>query len=214
MMKLYGYYRSSASYRIRIVLNAKGLDWEYVTVRLDKGEQREPGHIARNPMQLVPVLEIGDVKLSQSLAIADYLETRHPQPSLMPADPVKRAQVQEMQHIISSEIQPLGNQRVLQYLSAKLNVTDDEVKKWSQTWMARGFAAFEIRAAERSADGRFSFGDQLTFADVWLIPQLYNAVRFELDLDPYPTISSIAAHCATIEAVAAAHPAKQPDAPQ
>ncbi len=213
-MKLYGYYRSSASYRIRIVLNAKGIYWEYVAVRLDKGEQHEPGHADRNPMKLVPVLDIGNALLSQSLAIADYLESQHPEPPLLPGDPVERAQVREMQQIISSEIQPLANQRVLKHLGVSLNMHDNGIREWCQTWIAAGFDAFEKRAAERSADGRFSFGDKLTLADAWLMPQLYNAERFGLDLDPYPTIRSITNHCATIEAVAAAHPAKQPDAPQ
>ena len=213
-MKLYGYYRSSASYRIRIVLNAKGIYWEYMAVGLDTGEQHEPGHADRNPMKPVPVLDIGNPLLSQSLAIADYLENQHPEPPLLPGDPVERVQVQEMQQIISTKIQPLDNQRVLKHLDASLNIDDNNIREWCQTWIAAGFDAFEKRAAERSADSRFSFGDKLTLADARLMPQLYNAKRFGLDLEPYPTIRSITDHCATIDAVAAAHPAKQPDAPQ
>lgn len=213
-MKLYGYYRSSASYRIRIVLNVKGIEWEYITVRLDKGEQREALHAGRNPMLLVPVLDIGNALLSQSLAIADYLESQHPVPALLPGDPVECAQVREMQQIISSEIQPLGNQRVLKHLGANLNIDDEGIREWNRTWIARGFDAFEQRAKIRSADGKFSFGDKLTLADAWLMPQLYNAERFGLDLEPYPTIRSITQHCASIEAVAAAHPARQPDTPK
>jgi maleylacetoacetate isomerase len=213
MMKLYGYYRSSASYRIRIVLNCKGIDWEYVAVRLDKGQQYEADHTDRNPMKLVPVLATGEVLLAQSIAIAEYLETRFPEPPLLPSDPVQLAQVREMQHIISSEIQPLANLRVLAYLRTELGQDDDGVGRWCQTWIGRGFDAFEKRAAERSADGAYSFGSRFTLADAWLVPQVYNAIRFGLDLGLYPTIRSIVAHCSTIDAVAAAHPEQQPDAP-
>ncbi len=212
-MKLYGYYRSSASYRIRIVLNVKGIAWDYVAVALDKGEQTGASHAARNPMKLVPVLDTGDGLLAQSVAIAEYLEERFPEPALLPADSIARAQVREMQQIVSSEIQPLGNLRVLKHLREEYGQTDEGIGAWSRRWIGRGFDAFEARAAERSADGRFSFGDRLTVADVWLMPQVYNAERFGLDLAPYPTIRSVIAHVGSIDAVASAHPSVQPDAP-
>jgi len=212
-MKLYGYYRSSASYRIRIVLNMKGIDWEYIAVRLDTGQQFEADHVGRNPMKLVPVLDTGNELLAQSIAIAEYLETKFPEPSLLPSDPVELAQVREMQHIISSETQPVTNLRVLKHLRSEFNQDDAGIDQWCQKWMGSGMDAFESRAKERSADGQFSFGNSFTLADAWLMPQVYNAIRFGLDLEPYPTIRSVVEHCSTIEAVAAAHPNQQPDTP-
>ena len=212
-MKLYGYYRSSASYRIRMVLNLKGIHWEYIAVALDKGQQHEAGHVSRNPMKLVPVLDTGSELLAQSIAIAEYVETKFPEPPLLPSDAVELAQVREMQHIISSETQPVTNLRVLKHLRSEYGQDDAGVDKWCQKWIGSGFDAFESRAAERSTDGQYSFGDTFTLADAWLIPQVYNAIRFGLDLQPYPTIRSVIDHCSTIEAVAAAHPSQQPDAP-
>jgi len=214
MMKLYGYYRSSASYRIRIVLNVKNIEWQYVSVRLDKDQQHAAEHIDRNPMKLVPVLDDGGQLLSQSLAIAEYLETCYPDPALMPEDAVELAKVREMQHIISSEIQPVTNLRVLKHLRKEFGQDDAGIDRWCQLWIGRGFDAFEARAKERSADGRFSFGNSMTMADAWLMPQVYNANRFGLSLEPYPTIRSITEHCSAIESVATAHPDLQPDAPR
>jgi maleylacetoacetate isomerase len=132
---------------------------------------------------------------------------------MLPGDPVPLAQVREMQHIISSDIQPIANLRVLGHLRNEFGAEDEAVNEWCREWIGRGFDAFEQRAADRSTDGRFSFGDSLTLADAWLLPQVYNAVRFELDMAPYPTIRSIVDYCSAIEAVAAAHPDRQPDAP-
>lgn len=213
MMKLYGFYRSSASYRMRIVLNVKGVDWDYIPVNLAAGQQHEADHVARNPMKLVPVLDTGEVLLAQSIAIAEYIESQIPEPPLLPADPVQLAQVREMQHIISSETQPVTNLRVLKHLRTEFGLDDEGVNEWSRLWIGRGFEAFEKRAADHSADGRYSYGDSLTLADAWLMPQFYNANRFGLDLEPYPTIRSIVDHCSGIEAVAAAHPDRQPDTP-
>ena len=207
-MKLYGYYRSSASYRIRIVLNVKGISWEYISVRLDKGEQLEAEHSERNPMKLVPVLDTGDECLAQSVAIAEYLEETHPSPPLMPSDPIQKAQLREMVQIIASDIQPIANLRVLKHVQPHFAAND-----WANNWIERGFEAFEVRAAKRSSDGQFSFGDSLSLADVFLMPQVYNAERFGLDMTPFPIIRSIAEHCSTIDAIAKAHPSLQPDAP-
>ena len=212
-MKLYGYYRSSASYRIRIVLHTKGIDWDYRTVQLTKGEQCSEAFKAINPLGLVPVLDTDEAVLAQSPAIAEFLEEQHPEPALLPPDPLGRARVREMMHTVGCEIHPLQNLGVLKYLKAAYSLDDDAVFAWCRQWIGRGFAAFEALARERSADGQFSFGASLTLADVWLIPQLYNARRFELDLTPYPTIVSIDEHCQTLDEFAAAHPSRQPDAP-
>ncbi len=212
-MKLYGYYRSSASYRIRIILHTKGIDWEYRTVLLNKGEQSREEFKAINPMGLVPVLDTGEGVLAQSPAIAEYLEEQHPEPALLPPDALGRARVREMMHTVGCEIHPLQNLSVLKHIKTAYSLDDDAVFDWCRKWIGRGFMAFEALARERSADGRFSFGNSLTLADVWLIPQLYNARRFELDLTPYPTITSIDDHCRTLDGVAAAHPSRQADAP-
>ncbi len=212
-MKLYGYYRSSASYRIRIILQTKGIGWEYRTILLSEGEQSSESFKAMNPMGLVPVLDTGEAVLAQSPAIAEFLEEQHPEPALLPPDPLGRARVREMMHTVGCDIHPLQNLGVLKYIKAAYSVDDDAIFAWCRKWIGRGFAAFEALALERSADGQFSFGDALTLADVWLIPQLYNARRFELDLTSYPTIVSIDGHCQTLDAFEAAHPARQPDAP-
>lgn len=212
-MKLYGYYRSSASYRIRIVLNFKGLEWEYAAVMLNRDEHLKPAFRAINPAGLVPVLDSDKGILAESSAIAEFLEEQYPEPKLLPADPVLRAQVREMQSLIGCEIHPLQNLRVLRHLRAEYGLDDDRVADWCRKWIGDGFRAYEALAARRSENGRYSVGDELTLADVWLIPQVYNANRFELDLVPYPTVVSIAEHCEGLEPVAAAHPARQPDAP-
>ncbi len=212
-MKLYGYYRSSASYRIRIILHTKGIDWDYRTVLLTKGEQSSEAFKAMNPMGLVPVLDTGEAVLAQSPAIAEFLEEQHPEPALLPPDPLGRARVREMMHTVGCEIHPLQNLGILKYIKAAYSLDDDAIFAWCRKWIGRGFAAFEAVARQRSADGQFSFGDSLTLADVWLVPQLYNARRFELDLTPYPTIVSIDEHCQTLDAFEAAHPTRQPDAP-
>lgn len=212
-MKLYGYYRSSASYRIRIILHTKGIDWDYRTVLLTEGEQSSEAFKAMNPMGLIPVLDTGEAVLAQSPAIAEFLEEQHPEPALLPPDPLGRARVREMMHTVGCEIHPLQNLGVLKYIKAVYSLDDDDVFAWCRKWIDRGFTAFEALARERSADGQFSFGASLTLADVWLIPQLYNARRFELDLTPYPTIVSIDEHCQTLDEFAAAHPSRQPDAP-
>ena len=212
-MKLYGYYRSSASYRLRIILNVKGLDWEYRTVNLLEGEQKAENFRAMNPLGLVPVLDTGEAVLAQSPAIAEFLEEQHPEPALLPPDLLGRARVREMMHSIGCEIHPLQNLGILIHIKETYSLDDAAVQAWGRKWIDRGFSAFETMARERSSDGRFSYGDSLTLADIWLIPQLYNAHRFELDLTPYPTIIAIDKQCQTMDVVAAAHPSRQPDAP-
>lgn len=212
-MKLYGYYRSSASYRIRIILNFKGLTWDYVPVMLNLGEHRLDAFRAINPMGFVPVLADGDARLSQSPAIAEYLEERHPSPALLPADPVRRAEVREIQNLVGCDIHPLQNLRVLNHLKQAYGQDESAAAAWCRHWIGAGFDAIETLARARSTAGRFCVGDRPTLADVWLVPQLYNARRWELDLAAWPTLVGIGMHCETIDAFAAAHPARQPDAP-
>ncbi len=167
-----------------------------------------------NPLGLVPVLETGDAMLAQSPAIAEYLEEQHPKPALLPPDPLDRARVREMMHAVGCEVHPLQNLGVIMYVKESYSLDDAAVQAWGRKWIDRGFSALEILARERSSDGQFSYGDSLTLADVWLIPQLFNAHRFDMDLSPYPTLVGIDQHCQTLDAVAAAHPSRQPDAPQ
>lgn len=213
-MKLYGYYRSSASYRIRIILNVKGVDWEYRAVMLNRDEHLGEAFRAVSPTGFVPVLASGEHLLGQSPAIAEYLEERFPEPPLLPTDLADRARVREMQGIIGCDIHPLQNLRVLKHLRAEFGQDEAGVAAWCRKWIAAGFEAFEAFASRRSTAGRYAFGDSLTLADAWLIPQLYNAERHGVDMAPFPTIAAIGRHCATLEPVAAAHPSKQPDAPR
>lgn len=212
-MKLYGYYRSSASYRIRIILNFKRLAWDYVPVMLNRGEHHGESFRTINPMGFVPVLVDGEERLSQSPAIADYLEERHPSPALLPGDALGRARVREIQGLIGCDIHPLQNLRVLTHLKKRYGEDDAGVSAWCRHWIEEGFRTVEALVRERSSEGRFCVGDRPTLADVWLVPQLYNARRFEVELAPYPVLVGIGRHCETLDAFAAAHPARQPDAP-
>jgi maleylpyruvate isomerase len=165
-------------------------------------------------MGFVPVLDTGKGVLGQSPAIAEYLEETFPLPALLPADALRRAEVRELQNLIGCDVHPLQNLRVLEHLRAEFGQDDAAVTAWCRKWIGAGFHAFETLAARRSDSGRYSVGDALTLADVWLVPQIYNANRFELDLEPFPTIAGIGRHCLTLEPVAAAHPDLQPDAPR
>ena len=211
--KLFGYYRSSASYRIRIVLNLKGLSWQYETVRLNRGEQKQAAFTALNPSGLVPVLDAGDAVVSQSAAIAEFLEERYAQPPLLPADQVGRARVREMMAVIGCDVHPLQNLRVLNYLRDEFDADDDAVKRWIHRWIGAGLASFEALAMRHGKDGPFACGSSATLADAWLVPQLYNARRHELDLAPYPRILAIDAHCQALAPFRDAMPEHQPDAP-
>jgi maleylacetoacetate isomerase len=212
-MKLFGYYRSSASYRIRILLNLKGIDYEYVAVLLNKGEQKHADFLARNPSGLVPVLDTGEQSLGQSLAIAEYLEERYPEPALLPADPAGRARVREMLATVACDIHPLQNLRVLNYLRQQFSADDDAVSHWIARWISNGFNALEQLVARADNDGRHCHGDTLSFADAWLVPQMYNARRFGVDVSGFPLLNAIDAHCRELPAFAAAAPELQPDAP-
>ncbi len=213
-MKLYGYWRSSAVYRVRIALNLKGLEVETVPVHLlrDGGEQHQSTYREINPQGLVPALEHGDGVLSQSLAILEFLEERFPEPPLLPDDPVKRAQTRAIVQTIACDIHPLNNLRVQQYLADSLNADKAARDAWSAHWIAAGFAAIES-ILKNDQGGKFCIGNSPTMADVCLIPQVYNARRLNCDLQAYPIICDIEASCAKLEAFSRAAPEIQPDAP-
>jgi maleylpyruvate isomerase len=212
-MQLFGYYRSSATYRIRIVLNLKNVEWQYRPVNLVNNEQKAADFLDLNAAGLVPVLDTGKAKLAQSAAIAEFLEEQYPEPPLLPKDSIARARVREMMHTIGCDIHPLQNLRVLQYLRTEFSQDDDAVGRWSRRWIAAGFAAFEAQLAKRSAGKKYCVGGAPTLADAWLIPQVYNARRFALDLTPYPFITAIDQHCSALQPFVDAHPDRQPDAP-
>lgn len=212
-MKLIGYFRSSAAYRVRIALNLKGIVIEHASRHLRKGEQRAPDYAALNPQMLVPalVLDSGEV-LTQSLAILEYLEETHPQPPLLPKDAVGRARVRALALIPTADIHPIQNLRVMGYLREKFGQTEESAFAWSRHWIETGFDAYEAMIAKDSKTGTFSHGNAPTMADLCLIPQVFNAARFKVDMKKYPTIQRIYDTCMRLPAFDAAQPAKQPDA--
>ena len=212
-MRLYGYWRSSCSWRVRIALRLKDLAHEYVPVHLvkDGGEQNSERYRALNPMRTVPLLEVTEggrtLHLSQSLAIMEYLEERHPSPPLLPGDAADRARVRMLAELVNSGIQPLQNLGVLQRIKGELHGDD---KAWAAYWIDRGLTAFQALVQESA--GRYCMGDRVTLADVCLVPQLYGARRFGVDLGPYGLLTRIEAECAGLPAFQAAHADRQPDA--
>jgi maleylacetoacetate isomerase len=213
-MKLYNYFRSSASFRVRIALNLKGLPYEYAVVHLTKegGQQHRPEFLAVNPDALIPVLDDDGHVLTQSLAIIEYLDETHPQPPLLPAAPLERAYVRALALGIACEIHPLNNLRVLRYLVRELKVSDEQKNAWYRHWVEQGLAAVESRLVAERRAGRFALGDQVTIADVVLVPQIFNAQRFDCRLDHVPTVMRIFERCMEQPAFADAQPARQPDA--
>jgi maleylacetoacetate isomerase len=210
-MILHDYYRSSAAYRLRIALNIKGLAAERRFVHLRRGEQRSAQYLATNPQGLLPTLEVGDRKLTQSLAIIEYLDEKYPQPPLLPEGPEDRAWVRSIALAIACDIHPLNNLRVLQYLSRELGIEEPKRDDWYRHWVRVGFDALEPMLAAR-AEGAFCFGHTPTLADVCLVPQVANANRLKLDLAPYPRIRAIDASCRALAPFADARPEAQPDA--
>ncbi|HEV2322189.1 MAG TPA: maleylacetoacetate isomerase [Gammaproteobacteria bacterium] len=212
-MEVYTYFRSSAAYRARIVLNLKGLkaDYRYVHLLKDGGEQHKPEFKAVNPQCFIPALVDRGHTLTQSLAIAEYVDEIHPEPRLLPRDPLGRARVRALALIVACDIHPLNNQRVMQYLAKEFGADADVKKRWMQRWMADGFAALEKLTAGNKDTGKFCHGDTPTIADAFLVPQMFNARRFELDLAPYPTLRRIDEHCLTLKAFSDAAPNNQPD---
>jgi maleylacetoacetate isomerase len=212
MLKLYGYFRSSASYRVRIALNMKGLDYEQASIHLAKGRQFAPEFSQVSPQNLVPVLEHDGRRLYQSLAIIDYLDEKFPLPALLPQDPSGRNRVRSLALISACEIHPLNNTRVLAYLTDTLRLTDEQKNAWYRHWVTVGFAALEKRLATEKETGRFCHGDTPGFADIVLVPQVANANRFKVDLDAFPIIRRINDACLALEPFSKAMPQNQPDA--
>lgn len=211
-MILYSYWRSSAAYRVRIALALKALPAEVVPVHLLKegGQQKTVAYQKLNPAQLVPCLVDADLTLNQSLAIIEYLDVLHPQVRLIPAEPLLGAQVRAFALDIACDIHPLNNLRVLQYLSGTLGIDETQKLQWIQHWLSQGFSALEQRLAQTAGD--CCFGDQLTLADVVLVPQVYNAIRFQLDLSTYPQINRLYQRLSQLPAFVQAAPEQQPDA--
>jgi len=214
-MKLYSYFRSSAAYRVRIALNWKGLDYEIVAkhFRRGGGEHRKPDYLAVHPQGLIPALEDRGVVVPQSLAILEYLEEAYPQTArLLPAGVAERAAVRAMAQAIACDIHPLNNLRVLDYLKAHMGQGEDATHVWIRHWIREGFGALEQWVQKHSRDGKHCFGTSVTMADVCLVPQLYNARRFQTDLAPFPTLVAVGEHLEGQAAFADARPEVQPDA--
>ena len=213
-MKLYSYFRSSAAYRVRIALNLKGLGYDYEAVHLlrDGGQQLKPEYRALNPDGIVPTLVHGDDVLTQSLAIIEYLDETHPEPPLLPRGPSDRAFVRSVAMQVACEIHPLDNLRVLKYLKHQVKVPDETKDAWYRYWVETGFASLEKRLASDKRVGKLTFGDTPTIADLCIVPQVFNARRFGIDLAPYPTIERIADNANQLDAFERAAPAQQPDA--
>ena len=214
-LKLYGYWRSSAAYRVRIALNLKGLAYDCVPVHLvrDGGEQHRPEYAATNPQRLVPVLQHGQRMIRQSLAIIEYLDELWPDPPLLPGAPRERARARALALLVACDIHPLNNLRVLQYLEREWDIPADGRESWARHWMEQGLDAFEALVADNPATGQVCHGDAPGLADCCLVPQLYNARRFGMDVARWPTLARIEQACQALPAFAAAAADAQPDAP-
>jgi len=212
-MRLHGYWRSSAAYRVRIALNLKGLTVEHIFRHLRHGEQSAPPYLSLNPQGLVPALETDEgAVLTQSLAIVEWLDETRPLPPLLPPDPLGRARVRALALSVAADIHPLGNLRVLRDLKTRFAADQPAIDDWYRHWSRLGLDALETRLAREPDTGRFCHGDMPGLADLCLIPQLYNARRFALDLAPWPTLTRIEAVCLALPAFADALPEAQPDA--
>ncbi|OGA65236.1 MAG: maleylacetoacetate isomerase [Betaproteobacteria bacterium RIFCSPLOWO2_12_FULL_68_20] len=212
-MKLYTYFRSSAAFRVRIALNLKGIAYQPQLVHLPRGEHRKPEFSAVNPQALLPTLELDDGRrLAQSLAIIEYLDEVHREPPLLPRDALGRSRVRSLSLLVACEIHPLNNLRALTYLRQQLGQDEDGVKTWYRHWIADGLAKLEADLARSPDTGKFSHGDAPSMADCCLVPQVFNAKRYDSDLGPYPTVMRLFGECMRLQAFDRAQPSKQPDA--
>ena len=209
-MRLYDYSRSPACHRVRIALHLKGLAFERVPVNLRQGAQRTLDYLARNPQGLVPMLEMGEIRLSQSLAILEWLDEAHAQPALLPATPLARAEVRALAQLVASDVQPLLGLRVVQHLQHRHGLGERQRHAWQRHWLEEGLRALERRLA--TVAGRYSFGDTVTLADLCLVPQLHAARRYDVDPAPFPIACRVEAACLELPAFAAARPERQPEA--
>ena len=211
-MELYNYFRSSASYRVRIALALKGLDYDYKPVHLTKSEHLAESYSAVSASRLVPLLRDGDQMLTQSLAIIEYLDETHPEPPLLPKAPAERARVRALALDIACEIHPLNNLRVLRYLVHELKVSEEDKNRWYRHWVESGLEVVERQLAGSPATGRFCHGDSPTLADIVLVPQIFNAQRLDCRLDHVPAVMRVFGHCMALDAFNATQPSACPDA--
>jgi maleylacetoacetate isomerase len=211
-MELYSYFRSSASFRVRIALALKGLPYDYVPVHLVKSEQLQAPFNTASPSRLVPLLKDGDALLGQSIAIIEYLDETHPEPPLLPADPAGRARVRALSLDIACEIHPLNNLRVLRYLVHDMKVSEDDKTRWYCHWVQSGLETVERQLAGSAFTGRYAHGDTPTMADLLLVPQIFNAQRYDCRLDHVPTVMKVFDTCMQHPAFQAAQPSACPDA--
>jgi maleylpyruvate isomerase len=209
-LTLHGYWRSTASYRVRIALNLKGVAYEQAALDLRTGAQRDPAYLLLAPQGLVPALETPEGPLTQSLAILEWIEDRWPTPALLPEDAYGRAIVRAMASLIAADIHPLNNLRVLKVLRENLSASEDQVQSWIARWITDGFTALEAMIAQHG--GAFAFGDRISLADCLLIPQVYSTERFGVDLEPFVHLRRVAGAALALGPVAGAHPSRQPDA--
>jgi maleylacetoacetate isomerase len=210
-MKVYGYFRSSAAFRVRIALNLKKLDYENAAIHLRRNDQTKPDYRAVNPQGLVPTLDDGGRTLIQSLAIIEYLDEVYPDPPLLPSHPAERARVRALAEIVACDIHPINNLRVLRYLTHSLDHDETAIATWYNHWIDAGFQALERLLVGDPRTGTFCHGEAPGIADIALVPQVVNAERYRLALAPYPTIARIHQSCMALEAFATAHPDRQPD---
>lgn len=211
-MKLYTFFRSGTSHRLRIALNLKGLPYEHVAVDLRRENHLTPQYKAVNPQQLVPALDVGGDILTQTPAIIEWLEERYPAPPLLPKAPEQRARVRALAAIVGCDVHPVNNRRILETLRKDFGADDDAINRWCGRWITDGFDALEVLISQDVGRGRYCFGDAPTLADVYLVPQVESARRFKLDTARWPTLMAIDQACAELEAFQRAAPANQPDA--